>query len=613
MIGNGDERRLDSVSPLTIGASGVATGNRIKAECEAAIEVHKKGDIVAAVALMNKKCLHYEICSLVHSYQCKMHHLEACRIGTSDGDLFLKHLRAAVESARRAVFLTPDPTLFEALYVYELGSWSSEVEDIDEFWKKNLIHRVVDPSHRKKNRKNVKKNYCYAITDEEKTGLIEHRIGDLKAYCTSLRKKKGEIGSAERVFSKAIGYAEKNKTWKFWPYYYCDEKFQDFKPCLKHIEQEHDGEIGQDLKMRPFLFTEIVAGGGESEVYDNLLANGAFYTADMGLILLSRRKLTSCPLDDSLLRVEVEYGSASSCSIRDAQVAVPPDIYALTKWLFDVPPTSPTAEELEEKWLELQNLMKCKGKEVPMRFEEAFVLIQSLRTEQTELIVQCKSLQVSRVVCAQELRKREQDGKHVRRSYKSLLTEMVRSHVDSAEEGSMFPTTKSLLAAAMGVRTEANKIRGLEMNRTEFEDQEDASIRMAIQNKMKQPLFELCINEAQITGIKGNCWRLLIRYKQSSLDYRGIMLDLMRNFIHAVTLPTAMKKKSRDDFDKILIEFEDDAEFKKFLKEFEKDDSKHVSIATISAILRKAFIKHREKLESQRQLKDEVKQTALAK
>lgn len=109
-----------------------------------------------------------------------------------------------------------------------------------------------------------------------------------------------------------------------------------------------------------------------------------------------------------------------------------------------------------------------------------------------------------------------------------------------------------------------------------------------------------------------------------------------------------MKKKSRDDFDKILIEFEDDAEFKKFLKEFEKDDSKHVSIATISAILRKsywdefvlgfffplssfsyfpvaaaradeldltgkAFIKHREKLESQRQLKDEVKQTALAK
>lgn len=67
------------------------------------------------------------------------------------------------------------------------------------------------------------------------------------------------------------------------------------------------------------------------------------------------------------------------------------------------------------------------------------------------------------------------------------------------------------------------------------------------------------------------------------------MLDLMRNFIHAVTLHTAMKKKSRDDFDKILIEFEDDAEFKKFLKEFEKDDSKHVSIATISAILRKSY------------------------
>lgn len=72
---------------------------------------------------------------------------------------------------------------------------------------------------------------------------------------------------------------------------------------------------------------------------------------------------------------------------------------------------------------------------------------------------------------------------------------MVKSHADSAEEGSMFPTTISLLDVVIGVRTEANKIRGLEMNRSEFEDQEDASIRMAIQNKMKQPLFEVAIKK----------------------------------------------------------------------------------------------------------------------
>lgn len=498
--------------------------SKIKVECMSAIEAQRLGDPKKALNIIDELGLRFENCGLVHRVRCRLYGIEAIVMKTSDRVLFLKYLRSAVKSGRRAVFLTPDSTDVEPLYSHALDQLSSEVEGLDEALREyeralSIEHpfqqcrdddaslqftvtvleeksdsRCKYKSHKKKC-KDFKKNYCYAITDEEKTGLIEHRIGDLKAYCTSLRKKKGEIGSAERVFSEAIGYAKKNKTWKFWPCYYCDEKFQDFKPRLKHIEQEHDGEIGQDLKMRPFLFTEIVAGGGESEVYDNLLANGAFYTADMGLILLSRRKLTSCPLDDSLLRVEVEYGSASSCSIRDAQVAVPPDIYALTKWLFDVPPTSPTAEELEEKWLELQNLMKCKGEEVPMRFEEAFVLIQSLRTEQTELIVQCKSLQVSRVVCAQELRKREQDGKHVRRSYKSLLTEMVRSHVDSAEEGSMFPTTKSLLAAAMGVRTEANKIRGLEMNRSEFEDQEDASIRMAIQNKMKQPLFEVAIKK----------------------------------------------------------------------------------------------------------------------
>lgn len=160
---------------------------------------------------------------------------------------------------------------------------------------------------------------------------------DLKDYCKSL----SEDGLAQRVFSQGIRYADKNKTWRFWACYYCDENFHDFELCMEHIEREHEGKIGQDSQMKPFLFTEIDADGGGSDVYDIFLVSGTVFITDIERLVFTSEP--SCPLDDRLLRVEVEYGSASTC---DAKVAVPPDIDAFTKWMFDFSPAS-TAEELE--------------------------------------------------------------------------------------------------------------------------------------------------------------------------------------------------------------------------------------------------------------------------
>lgn len=106
-----------------------------------------------------------------------------------------------------------------------------------------------------------------------------------------------------------------------------------------------------------------------------------------------------------------------------------------------------------------------------MRFEQEFVLFQSLGTRQSELMVQCRSLRGMQIVCAQELWKREQDGNHVPRSYESLLKKM---------QEYISPTRKSQLEATLGVVKEARKIRDLNLTSSEFEDQEDVSIRMAI-------------------------------------------------------------------------------------------------------------------------------------
>ncbi|KAH7845444.1 hypothetical protein Vadar_002055 [Vaccinium darrowii] len=212
-----------------------------------------------------------------------------------------------------------------------------------------------------------------------------------------------------------------------------------------------------------------------------------------------------------------ENGSAST-----SEVAVPPDIDAFGQWLFDGPPTS-IAEELAE-WTHLQDQKKQEAMEAPMRFEEEYIQFQSLRRKQSELVVQCRSLRGTLIICAQELDKRKRGGNHV--PYKSLL----REKLVEAKDDSLPPTPE--FTAIVGLLKEAANIRHSGSNSStsrEVEDPEDTSIRMAIHKKIS----ELFTNEAQITRSSVVMLRLLVIYKQSCLDYRGIMLPLMRNFIHA--------------------------------------------------------------------------------
>ncbi|KAH7846818.1 hypothetical protein Vadar_018514 [Vaccinium darrowii] len=215
---------------------------------------------------------------------------------------------------------------------------------------------------------------------------------------------------------------------------------------------------------------------------------------------------------------DYEDGSATTCSICDDEVAVPPDINAFAQWLFDGPSIS-AAQQLAA-WTSLQDEMKHEGMKASKEFEEAFNLFQSLRCWQHKLLVQWRSFQVIETVCAKELKKREQGGKHVPQSYKLILAKMLEPFVN-AEEDSMSPTRRYELDAILEVLTEADG------------SNEDAFIRMAIQKKTEQLSLELCRIAEPITRNAGVMWRILAIYKQASLDYRGIMLALVQIFIHA--------------------------------------------------------------------------------
>ncbi|KAH7846006.1 hypothetical protein Vadar_008538 [Vaccinium darrowii] len=611
----------------------------IKSECLAAIAAHIGGNPAEAFRLMEETRLRYENCGLVYASQYKLHALEASRLETSDGVLFQKHVRSAVDSARRAVILSPNSTEFETLYVQALNKLSSS--DVEEFhevcerglsienplqhfgeaslslkamvWEERSESESSRMSERKKQaglkeivsatvKMGKSRTYWDAMSDETKLGLIGPRIGDLREYYSSVCKD----GTVKRVISESIGYVDEKKNWKFWPCYYCDEKFEDYELRMKHVERKHEGVIGKKSAMRLFLFQEIDADSGGSEVYHNFqIVNGTIYMIKERIVLTGD---SLCPLDDRLLRVEVsphrhhdgveddENGSAST----DAEVAVPPDIDAFGQWLFDGPPTS-TAEELAA-WTHLQNKMKHDGMEAPKRFEEEFILFQSLCRKQSELVVQCRSLRGIVIICAQELDKREQGGEHVAKSYKSLLKEKLEPLV-KAKEDSISPTQRSELNAIVGVLTEAINIRhfradeGSESNslaKSEFEDQEDASIRMAIQKMLEQPLSELCRNEALITRSSAAMLRLWAIYKQTSLDYRGIMLPLVRNFIHAKLEAFVYEEEKQKS----------DAATEELLAELALDTKKSTSKGNSHPKLSKKTSKAKKKIKDHGEVKD---------
>ncbi|KAI8533841.1 hypothetical protein RHMOL_Rhmol10G0041300 [Rhododendron molle] len=873
----------------------------IKSQCQLAIAALGRNP-AKAHRLMKDACRSHPDCALVHAVGGDLHAVEASRIASSESVLKQKHLKSAVELARRAASLSPNSIEFRAFYAQAMYKASRDVEGFEEAareceralsienpiapaeevlvvkeestaeerihgarkrleWilgkcreaslslKKNLGKEIplkdvievvpVDRRPRNGNRNEIKirvseersepdssrmserkrqafqeereeaaakmgksRTYWDAMSDERKMGLIGVRVGDLREYCCSICKD----GLAKRVFPEGIGYAKKNKTWKFWGCYHCDEKFGDLELRLKHIEREHEGEIGQKLKVKPFEFPEIDAewadmlvngtwepvdtpraikmiekqsksqksrkgsvdeNRGKAQLFDQdpnrsplccgsgrrnndetlfgfgncksipyflpracrndrkwplsddieranilqeihrqfqVLVRYKFLTeynlstvitctiaelqnfipalqlqsqgleksplcicflevpqlkkvlellqcvyevsgSDFGrsddrkrCLITERIFLTgdsSCLFDDCLLMVEVKPhrhhdgveddsdGSASTCSICDDEVAVPPDIDAFTKWLFKGPPTS-TAQQLVS-WTRLLDDMKHEGMEALKDFEQQFNLFESLRSKQRKLLGQCTSLQAIESICAQELEKREQGGKHVSQSYESLLKKY-------AKEDSM-----SELDVIVGVVTEAQKIHhlGVEealnntsyrsnvLRSTELEDQEDASIRMAIQKEMEQPLseakLEALVNEEE-------------KQKSDALTealLSELALDTKKNSSKGNSDPKLSKKTSKTK--KKIKGLRKVKDLKATcgdelnVAQEETAEQVHFPVVAVSADdlklreqeLRENFIledrKLKEKLEYQRKVEDEAKQMALAK
>ncbi|KAA8530308.1 hypothetical protein F0562_005017 [Nyssa sinensis] len=86
-------------------------------------------------------------------------------------------------------------------------------------------------------------SYWKSMSVEEKRGLLEIKICDLRVYFSSLKES-----LAGQIFSEAIGFTEKNSTWKFWTCCSCDEKFIDTESLIRHLKGKHTGNLSQKLQ-----------------------------------------------------------------------------------------------------------------------------------------------------------------------------------------------------------------------------------------------------------------------------------------------------------------------------------------------------------------------------
>ncbi|XP_057491394.1 uncharacterized protein LOC130777143 [Actinidia eriantha] len=85
--------------------------------------------------------------------------------------------------------------------------------------------------------------YWESMNEEKRRAFLELKIGDIREHFRSLKD-----GLVVRVFLEAVDYADKNKTWKFWPCHLCDGKFAKVELLLEHIEKFHENESAQMVR-----------------------------------------------------------------------------------------------------------------------------------------------------------------------------------------------------------------------------------------------------------------------------------------------------------------------------------------------------------------------------
>ncbi|KAA8530304.1 hypothetical protein F0562_005013 [Nyssa sinensis] len=277
----------------------------ITIECERALTALQGGNPAEAIPLIKDACLRHETSVLLHLVQGTVYAKVASLM--DDNVRKERHLKKAAESARKAVSLLPnllneasndfkdyrrvfliDNPIYpakdslqedsqlkvstaEARIVtvrHELLSLIEESEDAatspledsienpkngdgeEQFWLIPTSRPMEDPMEASLIQ-TTRPNEIKATQTPEKPTEIEVRVA--AARLLQPKREDDEERSfkdclADEILSEAIGFAEKNKTWRFWACCSCDEKFVDSESHIQHLQSEHMGNLSPELQ-----------------------------------------------------------------------------------------------------------------------------------------------------------------------------------------------------------------------------------------------------------------------------------------------------------------------------------------------------------------------------
>lgn len=142
-----EQTKIEALVPVEVKSDSSAY-SAIKQECDRALNAVRRGNHTRALKAMKELCLRHENSALAHRVQGTVSVKVAAVI--DDNQTKLRHLKNAIDSARKAVQLAPDSVEFAHFYaslLYEAASDTKEYEEVVQECERALdIKNPIDPA-----------------------------------------------------------------------------------------------------------------------------------------------------------------------------------------------------------------------------------------------------------------------------------------------------------------------------------------------------------------------------------------------------------------------------------------------------------------------------------
>lgn len=200
---SGDAELCMSRNEVSIQSEPLVCYSAIKVECEKALNAIRRGNHARALKFMKELCVKYDgsgYSALVHRVQGTV----CVKVAAVIDDLGAKqrHLRNAVEAARKAVELSPNSIEFAHFYanlLYEVASDGAEYEQVVRECERALvIQNPVDPARESLQDEREQK----ILTAEARIGHVQNELRQLiqKSNIASLSTWMKNLGNGEDKF-----------------------------------------------------------------------------------------------------------------------------------------------------------------------------------------------------------------------------------------------------------------------------------------------------------------------------------------------------------------------------------------------------------------------------